>query len=169
MEIIRTLILIFIVFIFGGSGEVKSDQCRKWKKTFFRMPTKEQIETFGGYNIETQYEIFICGNQKIHPPALYLAGPFASQGEKAVDFLKVKLYETKDDHTIRDVIVVFDMMCVLDTYDVANNSELMRLIKKKAGIIKDDDWRKIVEKIVNGIINEKSGTSYNAPVKKNRN
>ena len=160
MNIVRILIFIFSVFLFGGLGckevsdEVKSGQCHKWTNTFFRIPTKEQIEKFGSYDIETQYEIFICGNQTIHPPAIYLARPFALQGEKAADFLKVKLYETKNDHTIRDVILVFETMCVLNTYDVASDSELIRLFKNKTEIIKNDDWRIIVEQMVNRIINE---------------
>ena len=151
MPIIRTVLaLIFIVFLLLRSGcttaseRSKSDQCYTWVKTFFRMPLKEQLTQFGSYDVESQYDIFICGNQVVHPPATYLAGPFAMEGESVVHFLKTKLLQAKDDQTIRDVILVFTEMSRRKTYDVARNSDLMVLITDSVARIKDDDWRQIV-------------------------
>lgn len=163
MNMLRFLYFCLFFYILIGSCYInaseysKSNQCCNWTTTFFRMPTKEQIEQFGSYDTKTQYDIFICGNQIIHPPAIYLARPFALEGEKVAKFLKKKLSQTKDDKTVRDIILVFMRMCILNSYDVSSNSELMSLIKDKAERIKDDDWRNVVEKMIDRAVEQCGG------------
>lgn len=111
---------------------------------------------FSNYDIDMQYAVYICGMQFIHPPMMYLAGLFAKEGNKAVGFLKTKLMEANDDLTIRDLILVFNRMSWLKTYDVANDDELMHLISDRVGGMKDPGWKQTTLEMIAEI---KKGTA----------
>ena len=106
------------------------------------------MEKFSDFNIEKQYAIYICGNQKEHPPTLYLAEAFAKEGEHVVSFLSGKLSATKSDSTVRNIISVFSEMKNFKTYDVASNEILMAIIINRADGIKDDFWRGYTQNLV---------------------
>jgi hypothetical protein len=129
------------------------EQCdSRWIPTFFRkIPLIERPEKFQTYSIEEQYSIFICGNQRWHPPELDLAASFALNGKAGVDFLKVKLSHAKDDLTIRDIILVFREMCRQKSYNVKADNELMGLITDSVAKIKDNDWKQVTQQWVEDI------------------
>jgi hypothetical protein len=134
-----------------GMERAMEDQCHVWANSFFRKPIDERIAQFSGYDIDSQYSIFICGNQFIEPPAIYLAGPFALEGRKVVALLRKKLLETKHDPTIRDIVLVFREMSRQGSYDVASDTDLMKLMADKVAGIEDADWRRITRQMVSEI------------------
>lgn len=160
MSVIKiTFLLAILAFIPLGSdnafsGQLRRHKCDAWVTTFFRMSTKEQIAKFTEYDLENKFSILICGNQVIHPPATYLAGPFARQGADAVTFLRDKLMQSPDDFTVRDIVLVFSEMSKLQTYNVKADKKLIELINSKVGAIKNNDWRKISEDRVREIMED---------------
>jgi hypothetical protein len=106
---------------------------------------------FSKYDVGKQYAIFICGNQYVHPPMMYLAELLAKEGGKVVAFLKMKLLAVKDDLTVRDLIFVFAEMNRLKTYNVAADHELMNLIVERLEGMKDPDWKQIAGQMVDEI------------------
>jgi hypothetical protein len=102
-------------------------------------------------DIEKQYAIYICGNQYLEPPATYLAEPFAREGAGIVGFLKNKLSLASDDGTIRDVVLVFKAMSRQRTYNVAGDTELMKVISEAVGRVKDPFWKKTSEQFLGEI------------------
>lgn len=109
---------------------------------FYHMTTTdEQERQFSKYSLEEQYDIFIFGNQVVHPPATYLARQFAKQGPVIVPFLKDKLKAAQDEVTIRDIVLVFSRLAQLKLYDISNDNELMTLLDQRVnnmhGIWKD--------------------------------
>lgn len=142
------LMLLWLVgsFFFPSlqAGEI---DCSPWVETFFRKPFKVQEAEFVDYEVTTQYEIYLCGNQVIHPPIRYV-DLFARQGEKAVGFLKTKLAQATHDLTIRDIVNVFHRMQRQKTYAVAHDRELMDLMTASVRKIKDDGWRDTSEKML---------------------
>ena len=135
----------------GGRNHVRGYDCSELAKIFFRKPIKTTIAEFGDYDVEKQYAIYICGNQYMHPPMIHLAEPFASEGEKIVDFLKARLLEADDDLTVRDIVVVFAEMRIQKTYNVAGDGDLMEIMQEKVNNIKNPDWRRLVEQDLNEI------------------
>jgi hypothetical protein len=124
-------------------------ECRELTESFFRkFSISEKMTKFHDFNIEKQYVIYICGNQREHPPSLYLAEAFAKEGEQVVSFLTGKLSATKSDSTVRDIISVFSDMQNFKTYDVASNEILMAIIINRAAGIKDDFWREYTQNLV---------------------
>jgi hypothetical protein len=113
---------------------------------FYTKSLKERISTFPRYSFNEQYAIYLYGNQVQHPPAIYLAEPFASQGKSVVLPLSDRLRTATDDLTIRDIVMVFSAMNRAKAYDVAGDEQLMRLLGGSAKKMKDPDWQAIVEK-----------------------
>lgn len=134
-------------------------ECRPWVAKFFRDPedkkvatsAEERISDFGDYQVEDQYEIYICGNQFVHPPTIYLAEPFARSGPTVVSFLKSRLTEATRDVTIRDIIMVFEEMDRQNTYDVSGDDELMRLMTNRIATMKNEGWRRMTQEMFDRI------------------
>lgn len=147
--------IVFSMFILTGCFRAEdtsiNSQCPELAESFFQKPLKEQVAKFPSYELQKQYTIFICGNQTIHPPAQYLAGAFAQDGPKAVDFLREKLKNAKDDLTIRDITLVFAEMNKLKTYDVAGDSELINLLTEKISGMKSA-WKDTSEQLLREIV-----------------
>jgi hypothetical protein len=129
-------------------------RCEKYATGFFREPMTHQLDAFTRYDLATQYEVFICGNQVIHPPATYLAQPFAKRGESVVPFLRNKLTEADDDRTIRDIIVVLTEMQRRDVYRVSDNRELMDLMNASINRMKDGEPKRVATGMVSSVIEE---------------
>lgn len=153
MNILARLLFIVLIIINAGC-DFKSDsglrgECDSWLSSFYEKPMGRRIAEFGSYDLDSQYQIFLCGNQVLHPPAIYLAEPFARKGRVAVPLLKAKLELADDDLTIRDIILVFSEMSRLGSYSVSKDADLMKLIRKKADGMHDPEWRDIARENVN--------------------
>jgi hypothetical protein len=116
-----------------------------WKSFFLKKSPETQMAEFTQYDLEKQYAIYICG-QEIEPPLIELARPFAREGEKVVPLLKAKLLAAPNDPTIRDIVNVFAEMSRQQTYDVVGDADLMNIIEKSVGRIKDPYWKQFSEK-----------------------
>src|SRR5437879_6257597 len=86
-----TLIWITLTLSCSIDSDAKAD-C----ESFFRLPPTDREKTFSSFDIETQYNVYICGVQSYHPPMLYLVRPFASQGRPVAELLKLKLAQASD-------------------------------------------------------------------------
>ena len=128
-----------------ASGTRETSKCQELATTFFRQPFETRITDFTRRELLDQYTIFICGNQFMHPPAQYLAEPFASRGGEIVPFLKEKLAQAQDDLTVRDIVLVFAEMGRQRSYDVSKDVDLIRQMREAAARMKNQDWRTITE------------------------
>jgi hypothetical protein len=114
------------------------------------MSTSEQVQKFKNYSLDEQYEIFLFGNQAVHPPAVYLANPFAEQGPIIVQFLKVKLKNARKEVTIRDIVSVFSELARMNLYDFSKDSELMGLLDRKVNDMRGI-WKETTLKMISEI------------------
>jgi hypothetical protein len=130
----------------ASNPQVGEYTCSQLTEYFYGKPLKERVAQFVAADLEKQYAIYICGNQYLEPPAMYLAKPFAREGSSAVGFLKTKLSQASDDGTIRDLVLVFEEMSKQRTYDVAGDGDLMGVIAASVGRVKDADWRQACER-----------------------
>lgn len=138
------VLLLLVAGCYFSSRRPDGFDCSPWVKPFFWQPLKVREAEFVEYDVATQYDVYLCGNQVIHPPTMY-ADLFARKGEKAVGFLKTKLSQATDDPTIRDIILVFNQMHRQKTYAVAHDRELMDLMTASVGKIEDAFWRDFAE------------------------
>ena len=138
------LVLIFFLMLIPACFSTPS--ARKYGKDpvvrdFFRKTSEERAKAFANYDIETQYAIFIYGQQGIRPPLFY-DDNFAKGGTNIVGLLKEKLLQAEDDITIYNILMVLEKMTKQDTCDVAADKDLMLLVNKSVLKIKDNYWGK---------------------------
>jgi hypothetical protein len=129
-------------------ARLKDLNCDQWTTTFFREPMPKQMSDFARFPVDTQYAIYLCGNQIIHPPAMHLGTPFAAEGGAVVPFLKQKLSQARDDITIRDIVRVFTQMQVQKTYDVIGDRELITLMNSSIAKMRDPGWRQVTQNMI---------------------
>lgn len=129
--------------VIGFTSQVDSRAYRKTIDAFYAQTLKDQIETFASHSFEEQYAIYIYGNQVRHPPAIYLARPFGSEGEKVVAPLSKKLIEAHDDLTIRDLVMIFSEISSQKSYEVAGDKRLMELLSSAVDRMRNPDWKAI--------------------------
>jgi hypothetical protein len=134
-------------------------KCSQLTEYFYGKPPNERISQFVAADLEKQYAIYICGNQYLEPPATYLAEPFAREGAGIVGFLKNKLSLASDDGTIRDVVLVFKEMSRQRTYNVAGDTELMKVITEAVDRVKDPFWKKTSEQFLGEIRQQASAAA----------
>jgi hypothetical protein len=113
---------------------------------FYKLPLRQRIDAFPTYGFEDEYAIYLYGSQAREPPAIYLAKPFAAQGGKVVAPLSLRLGETKNDSTIRDVVLVFSEMNRQHSYNIADDAKLMQLLRSAVSRMKNPGWKQISEK-----------------------
>ena len=149
--------LVTIVTLYSCSPTLMKEnkmghRCDTWVKNFYREPVEDRVSQFKKFDIKKQYHNYICGTRIIHPPAIYLAEPLAMRGKEAVNYLSDKLIQTKNDLTIRDIIYIFTLMQQLKTYDVLKDQSLMRIINESLIKVKDEDWKKYIQKNISEYI-----------------
>ncbi len=126
-------------------------ECSRLTEYFYGEPVKVRITQFSAADLDKQYAIYICGNQNLEPPAIYLAEPFAREGAGVVGFLKQKLLQANDDGTVRDIVLVFTEMSRKRTYDVAGDGNLMRVVDDRVAAMKDEGSKRLVQQNVKEI------------------
>lgn len=151
---LATLLSLAITGCPEAQGQVEGRDCSEFNEMFHGRPFKVRVADFTNYDLATQYAIFICGNQFRHPPAIYFAEPFAQHGDKAVPFLKEKLLGATDDLAIRDIILLLTEMSRQNTYDVAGDNELVRLMTASVAKMRDEDWKRMTQKNMSEILEE---------------
>jgi len=129
--LIKMICSLFLFVLFGCVSNAADVKPSKMASDFFRMPISEQAKQFKNHSLDEQYELFIFGNQVVHPPATHLASSFAEQGPLIVPFLKSKLKATQEEVTIRDIVLVFSRLAQLKLYDFSKDAELMGLLDKR--------------------------------------
>jgi hypothetical protein len=132
---------------------------------FYAKSLKERISAFPRYSFDEQYAIYLYGNQVQHPPAIYLADPFAAQGQSILLPLSDRLKAATDDLTIRDLVMVFSAMSREKTYNVAGDEGLMKLLRDSAGRMKHSVWKDIVEKEISSLNGANPSPTNTAPPK----
>lgn len=129
--------------------------CPALAETYFGQSTNVMEDEFPSYDIDMQFQLYICGNQYIHPPLIFLKTPLAMQGEGVAAYLEGKLIDPEiDDLTIRDIVLVFEEMEYLNSYDVRDDTALRELLQAKSREIEDPELRAFVQEQVAEIVNQ---------------
>lgn len=85
---------------------------------FFDADLSTRMRTMETYPLERQWELYLFGHQKLHPPDLALAGPIAKQGKAAADYILGRLSTTKNDLDHVSALWVFELMRRRGYFDV---------------------------------------------------
>ena len=103
-------------------------------------------EELDKYPLEQQYEIFLFGMQKRHPPNTWLAWPIAKRGKEALDYVFERLESSEWDMDYVDSMEIFRALARGGYYPLCEDSIAMQNIESNATKIRHDDWRKFYKK-----------------------
>ncbi len=124
----------------------------------------QDTQEFSKLDLETQYTIFICGQQRMGPLGRpELSEAMAMEGAPAEIFLRHKLVDARDDLTIRDVIFVLTLMQLRGTFRISDDPGLIELLRTKAASIRYGDYRRMVEGWIAEVENSDSYGRYRLP------
>jgi hypothetical protein len=110
-------------------------------RNFYSGTVDERMRSFASHPLEEQYNLYLFGNQRRHPPAIYLARCFALNGRAAVELLRAKLELQETDLTVRDIVMLLATIDRMRMYDVAGDAELMKLLEVRVTAMQDREWR----------------------------
>ena len=129
--------IIYLIFMLltGCTSSIGEVQPSRMIEDFYRLSTSEQLKVFKIHSVEEQYDLFLFGNQTVHPPAVYLARPFAEQGASIVPFLKGKLIATRDETTIRDITTILTELYYLKLYNFQEDADLLDVLDQKVNLM----------------------------------
>jgi hypothetical protein len=128
--------------------------CPGLARTYFAHGTQVVERDIASHDLDTQYTIYICGNQYMHPPWMLTEG-FVARGGTAASYLKRKLMDPGiPDPTVRDIVDVFADMARQSTYDVKGDSSLVALMESRSARIRAPEWRAYVQGKVREIRNQ---------------
>lgn len=146
------IICVILLLLYGCASNANDERPSKVVSDFYHnyRSSSERVRQFKNYSLEEQYELFIFGNQVVHPPAIYLDSPFAEQGPIIVPFLKMKLEAAKDEATIRDIALIFSEVARLKLYDFSKDTELMKLLEHKINNMQGN-WKDVSLKFLSQI------------------
>jgi len=136
----------FLYFLFV----IASTSCRaeSVERQFFKGDTLTRLERLETYSLKEQWQIFLYGNQVIHPPATGLALPIARRGKPALEYILQQLEKSENDLDFRDSLVVFRSMQGGGFYDICSDETAMKAIRANESKIHDPDWRDIYNRIL---------------------
>jgi hypothetical protein len=132
-------------------------------RAFYKQPRANQLQSFRQHGLEEQLGLFFFGNQRRHPPAIYLARCFALGGEPAIETLRSRLTSELDDLTVRDISTLLDAFATIGSYDVAKDAALMEALKMRISSMHDQGWRDTAEKSLHRIERLSGSKSVGAP------
>lgn len=133
MQSLRSILALVLTCAgIAGCGRCMPNSPSSRVESFFRLPPTDQVRQFGSYSIDEQYELYEFGNRVVHPPATYLARPFAEQGPHVVPFLVEKLRRTNDGAEVRDIALVFSEANAGGLHDFTSEAEPLQILEKKA-------------------------------------
>lgn len=125
-------------------------QHHEFEEKFFKQ-LANRVERSRQLTLEQQYRVFRYGNDVIHPPLMDLADPIAERGASAVPFLIEQLKKDETDVGVRDILLIFNRMVRLKTYDVKSDRPLMSTLTARVENMKDKEWRQISSRMLKAI------------------
>ena len=94
------------------------------------------------YPLEQQYEIFLYGMQKVHPPDTELASAIAKRGKQALEYVLRMVAASNKVMDYVGSMEIFRAMVVGGHYLVCDDVEAMKQIEANGSRIADEDWRR---------------------------
>ena len=94
------------------------------------------------YPLEQQYEIFLYGMQKVHPPDTGLASAIAKRGKPALDYVLRMVAASDKVMDYVDSMKIFGAMVRGGHYLVCDDVEAMKQIWANGSRIAHEDWKK---------------------------
>jgi hypothetical protein len=111
------------------------------ERNFFDTEYDQAGTRFNNYSIPDQIKIYLYGVQFITPPVPVLSRPIAEHGQAAIPYIMGTLSANPSDQNIKDLMVVFETMQRMATYDVAHDAVLLGKLDAYVNGMTNKIWR----------------------------
>jgi len=142
--------LLVIVATIACVVDFGCDGRNQMERDFFRQSATTRLQRFRRYPLSDQYKIFRYGMRR-EPPEWHLADPIAEHGETAISFLREQFNGATDDGSVDGILLIFEAMARLKTYNVRGDVALMNLLASRVSTMKEDFWRAEATKTLESI------------------
>jgi hypothetical protein len=113
-------IIAIVVILFSGCAT------NQLEHDFFGKEYDQAGTRIKSYPIADQIKIYLYGMQEISPPKTALSIPIAERGGDAIPDILNQLNTYPTEQNIRDLMVIFEMMQRVGSYDVRHDKLLMK-------------------------------------------
>jgi hypothetical protein len=137
----KVLLLLICMQLAGCAG-------KSFERDFFSGPIPDRNNRLSKYDLDSQWKLYLYGNQKIHPPTTELAEAFKNGGEPVFKFVIEKLDKTENELDYRDALGIFDAMQRSGSYRICEDKENLFKVINYKNKFKDQDWKNIYLKML---------------------
>jgi hypothetical protein len=157
------MFVLLITSMTAGADEVLPLTEKSIRSFFANQQRSTRIEAFRAYPPRQQVQIFLFGNQVIHPPAKFLADCFALGGKDAVAAVRAKLEVAGSDLDTRDLSKLLLAIQESGTYNVRQDGPLLRQLALRISVMREDGWKDTAEQFFDRIVSDQSPSSSVEP------
>jgi hypothetical protein len=125
-------------------------------KRIFDLPSDQQRVEFRKLPLDKQLDMFRYAIFR-EPPSIQYVNFLASDGKQVIPNLLQRLREEKSDYARAMLIRVFREMHE-EYYNLHNENDVIDILKRESGAIRDSTWREESEKYIKSIL-ERPGVS----------
>ena len=127
-------------FLWGDPLGFSPAQQKLARQVFARPAPSDRLRMFDSLSVADQYAVFRYGCTR-EPPASYLTTPLARHGAELVPMIRGRLATRSDLGEVRDDLALLTEIRRLGTADVAGDSGLMTLLRKRVSMLRSPLWR----------------------------
>jgi hypothetical protein len=128
-------VAVLLILLCSGCASSQMEQ------TFFDKEYDQDGSRFATYSIPDQIKIYLYGVQIVRPPIPVLSRPIAERGQAAVPFILGELQANPTEQNIKDLMVIFETMQRLGTYDVQHDKALLRRLDAYVNGMTNKIWQ----------------------------
>ncbi|MXY06589.1 MAG: hypothetical protein F4169_19975 [Gammaproteobacteria bacterium] len=122
-----------------------SEGAKLYRALYKHAGPQSWVEELENYPLEQQYEVFLHGMHRVHPPDSRAARAIAKRGKPAVDYVLRMVAASGEDWDYAFSMEIFEAMVRGRHYLVCADVEAMSQIEANGTKIADEGWRKLYE------------------------
>ena len=110
---------------------------------FFDGDPDTRLQRMEQLPLARQWQIYLYGQQAIHPPLMHLAIPLARQGKVAADYVLEQLPTSRNDTDHLNGLFIFEMMRWRQHFNVCEEAGYLERLKSGGTRIRSEDVKKL--------------------------
>jgi hypothetical protein len=121
------------------------------ERNFYDKAYDQAGSRFEEYSLRDQIKIYLYGMQVITPSTPVLSRPIAERGQAAIPAILNELSTNPSEQNIKDLMVIFETMERLGSYDVRHDKALIQKLDDYVASMKNGIWRGYTKEKLNQI------------------
>jgi len=129
--------------------------CRQVAQTYFydgdAISIEATLDGYSSYDLDTQFLIFRCATEYMHPPLMQFTPLFAGGGMSTARYLEGKLRQGQSSRTTMHILEVFADAQRQGAFDATQDPELMILLRQSVADHRGEPWHERSQRLLQEI------------------